>query len=528
MLGNFIKRLSRRENRFFTLLIIFSSLQFMFFSFSGFSRHFNYLSSINDLGHFDQGIWGFLNGNPFLNTDIFNFKINSLGFHFTPILAFFVPAYLMTPHVGWLIISQSLALSLASWPIFFLAKEIFQSEKVSFIWAIIFSLNAFVLNAAAWDFHPVTLAVPFIALAYLAVEKRNFRLLLFCCFFIFLCMEHFGLTAIGFGVLWGIRYKDIKKPIILIFLGITHVVVVLSVIMPYFSPLGKHLMFSAGQGQLSRYEWLGSSPFEIITRVVKNPLHFLRIIFFDFNGNKYLLSLLVPLLFLPFFGIEFLLPGLADFTANMLSANRLPRHIFSYHSVTLIPVCTVAAIYGLKRFMLVCKKFSHLEISIFALITTLIFGWIFFPFFQLPGSVYLWKAKNFLTFHDPALQEIKNVVKEDFSVVAQANVGAHFTQRQEIYTYPNNIGKADAIVLRLDSPTWRLEDKNPGAVAFLAHHLQMNPQQYLESIRVLLDDKRYGIGLWKDPWLIMLRAETNSKDRASVEKKVRELELSWQ
>lgn len=528
MLGNLIKRLSRGENRFFTLLIIFSSLQFIFFSFSGFSRHFNYLSSINDLGHFDQGIWGFLNGDPFLNTDIFNFKINSLGFHFTPILAFFVPAYLITPHVGWLIISQSLALSLASWPIFFLAKEIFQSDKVSFIWAIIFSLNAFVLNAAAWDFHPVTLAVPFIALAYLAVEKRNFRLLILCCFFIFLCMEHFGLAAIGFGLLWKIKYKDIKRPVALIALGITHVIVVLSVIMPHFSPLGKHLMFSSGQGQLSRYAWLGSSPFEIITRIVKNPLNFLQIILVDFNGNKYLILLFVPFLCLSFLGFEFLLPGLADFAANMLSANHLPRSIFSYHSATLIPVCTVAAIYGLKRFMLICQKYSYMDMSIFVLVMTLIFGWVFFPFFQLPGSASPWKAKNFLAFHDPALQEIKKVLKEDFSIVAQANVGAHFTQRQEIYTYPNNIGKVDAIVLRLDSPTWLVKDRNPGHVPFLAHHLQMDPQKYLESIRVLLDDKRYGIGLWKDPWLVMVRAENNSKDRASVEKKVRELELSWQ
>lgn len=525
---NFIKRRFQGENRFFALLIIFSTLQFLFFSFSGFSRHFNYLSSINDLGHFDQGIWGFLHGSPFLNTDTFSFKINSLGFHFTPVLAFFVPAYLLTPNAGWLIISQSLALAFASWPIFFLAKEIFQSGKVSFIWAIIFSLNAFVLNAAAWDFHPVTLAVPFIALAYLAVEKKNFRLLLLCCFFIFLCMEHFGLAAVGFGILWGIKYKDIKRPLVLIALGVTHVVVVLSFIMPYFSPLGKHLMFSAEQGQLSRYAWLGSSPSEIITRFFKNPFHFLRIILIDFNGNKYLLSLLVPLLFLPLFGIEFLLPGLADFATNMLSANHLPRSIFSYHSSTLIPVCTVAAMYGLKRFMLLCKKYTYMDMSIFTLIMTLIFGWLFFPFFQLPASVYLWKAKNFLTFHDPALQEVKKVVKDDFSVVAQANVGAHFTQRQEIYTYPNNIGKADAIVLRLDSPTWKVKEKNPGKIAFLSHHLQMPPQKYLESIRVLLDDKRYGIGLWKDPWLIMLRGETDSRDRASVEKKVRELEGSWQ
>jgi hypothetical protein len=34
------------------------------------------------------------------------------------------------------------------------------------------------LSAASWDFHPASLAVPFIALAYLAVEEKQYTALL--------------------------------------------------------------------------------------------------------------------------------------------------------------------------------------------------------------------------------------------------------------------------------------------------------------------------------------------------------------
>jgi uncharacterized membrane protein len=527
MTGYVIKERFCGENKFITFLFLLTFAQFMFLSFHGFSRHFNYLSSINDLGHFDQAIWGFLKGIPFLNTDTFSRPTSRLGVHFDPILALFVPFYVVKPSVGWLILAQSFALSFTAWPIFFLAKRIFHSDKVAFLWPVIFAFNAFTLNAAAWDFHPVTLAVPFIALSYLAVEKKCFKLLVMSCVFILLCKEHFGLMVICFAFLWALKNKEWKKPILLIFVGLAHVVLVFYVIMPYYSPTGKHLMFSYGQGQLSRYAWLGSSPWEIIAMTLKNPLQVFGVIFKEFNGGLYLLALVLPLLFFPIAGIEFLLPGMADLVANMLSANQLPRSVFSYHSATLVPVFTVAAMYGVKRAIPIITKFSALEMTSFVLIPIFIFGWLFFPFFQLPGSVNVWKAKRIFNFHEPVIQKIHTLLREDISLTIQANVGPHFTHRHEIYMYPNNVGQVDAVVLRLESPTWLVKERNPGSVASLAHHLQMDPIIYLESIKGLLALKTHHIVLWEDPWLVLSRGEGDSKDWDSVEKKLNELESTW-
>jgi uncharacterized membrane protein len=72
-------------------------LFFLLFLFLGFSRHWGYLTSINDLGVADQVVWGLLNGEFFLNTSQLNRPIIWLGFHFHPIYLLFVPFYYLIP-----------------------------------------------------------------------------------------------------------------------------------------------------------------------------------------------------------------------------------------------------------------------------------------------------------------------------------------------------------------------------------------------------------------------------------------------
>ncbi|MGB6012803.1 MAG: DUF2079 domain-containing protein, partial [Desulfobacterales bacterium] len=63
------------------------------------------MSSINDLGQFDQAVWGGLHGEPFLNTITLNQPANWLGLHFQPILILFVPLYAIIPSIIWLTIA---------------------------------------------------------------------------------------------------------------------------------------------------------------------------------------------------------------------------------------------------------------------------------------------------------------------------------------------------------------------------------------------------------------------------------------
>jgi uncharacterized membrane protein len=516
------------SNRWRLLTGIVISTHFLLILLLGLSRHWSYMSSLNDLGVFDQAAWGTLNGEFLLNTsNPFSQPINWLGFHFNLILLAFVPLYAIAPVPEWFTLAQSLALSLAAWPIFLLASRVCQSEKVGLLWALVYLVNPFQLNAAAWDFHPITLAVPFIALGFLAIERADSRMLIWSCIPLLLIQEHLGLTVAGFGLLWRLHNGNWRPAAIFIMLGLIHSFLVIGFVMPEFSPTGNHLMLQSGTGQLSRYSWLGNSVPEVLQTLTTHPFSVIKIVLLNWGGGIYLAMLLLPLLGLPLAATSFLLPGAADLALNLLSANPMPRGVFAYHSVALAAVFTVAAIYGSRWFSHWVKRYSLTELASLALLSCFVVGYVLAPL-PLPMALNVWQPISFAHWPDSAPERIRTTIGNSASVSAQANIGPHFSQRREIFVYPGKVGKVDVIILKLESPTTRLAPSDKASLATLAHHLQMNQGDYLDSIGCLLSGKGYGVLLWDDPWLVMSR---NIKSEASqlqeIRLKIQQLQKLW-
>ena len=516
------------------ILLILICVYFMLILCIGLSYHWGYLSTLEDIGTFDQAVWGTLHGDFFLNThNDFNVPINYLGFHFRPILLIFLPFYAILPRVEWMILTQSLALALSAWPIFLLARQVSKSDLAALFWAVAYMVHPFVINVSPWAFRPESLAVPFIAAALLSIEKSNLHLLLLSCLFIVLCKEHFGIMVVGLGILWGLRNRKWKPAILIILGGTAYSAMVLGIIMPALSPLGKHVMLSEGFGQLSRYSWLGLSLKEVFQSLFFHPLSVAKTVVLKMGGASYLLLLLIFFLGLPLAAPEFLLPGLADLMANMLSANPMPRNIFAYHSVSLIPVFTVAAVYGTERICRWIKKFTAKEWAVFAAIACLIGGYFLAPL-PLPGSRNMWAPTLFLNYPDPVLPTVRSVVGNNSSVSAQANIGAHFSQREEIYQYPNKVTQVDVIVLRLESPTNNINKLSSHSInnrkyltGMLDAHLQMDRDDYLASIESLLSNSEYGVSLWQDPWLVFSKNSKNIDFREQIKQKLSQLKKDW-
>jgi len=510
------------------------AVHFIILMLLGLTRHWGYMSSINDLGQFDQAIWGWLHGEPFLNTITLNQQANWLGLHFQPILILFVPLYAVIPSVIWLTAAQAFALSIGAWPIFLIANRVCLSEKAGLMWALVYLVNPFLLNAAAWDFHIISLAVPFIAMSMFGIETKNFRVLIFSCLVILSCKEHLGVMVIGFGLLWWIKNKRWKPAVGLMLIGVAHSILVLSIIMPALSPTGEHLMFEEGFGHLTRYSWLGNSLKEIFQMLLLNPIYVIKTVMLKMGGASYLLVLLIPFLGFPLAAPLFLLPGLADLMANMMSANPMPRSLFAYHSISLIPVLTVAAVYGSERISRWSKRFSVKELAGLAVITSFILGYYFAPL-PLPGAKNVWAPVHFLNLPDPSVHKIRSEVGCKASVSAQANVGAQFSQRMEIYRFPNKVGEVDAIVLRLESPTMninnipeKMKSERKYLTSTLDAHLQMDRTEYIDTIERLLSGNNYGVLFWNDSWLVFKRGLTNHGSYKQIEKKLNQLRQEWQ
>ena len=103
----------------------------------------------------------------------------------------------------------------------------------------------------------------------------------------------------------------------------------------------------------------------------------------------------------------------------------------------------------------------------------------------LPGAAEFLAPVQWVQYPDPALKQIRMFVANSTSVSVQANVGAHFSQHQQVFRYPYKVGEADTIVLWLDTPTGNILPHDSHIIGTLAHHLQMNPAEYLASIECL-------------------------------------------
>jgi uncharacterized membrane protein len=503
---------------------------FCFFSLLGIWRHWGYMTSPYDLGVFDQAIWTASQGGSLLNSINTGQTINWLGFHFQPILYFFVPLYKIYPSVHWLTVSQSAALAFSALPLFAIARHVTRSEKNAFLWALIYLLNPFVIAAATWDFHEVSLATFFISLGLYAITQKRLLLLMISSMFLLACKEHFGLTVAGLGILYGVAHKNWLIGAGFSVVGIMMTALIIGVIMPHYSPTGQHLMIMPVKSMDSssmRYTWLGNSASSIIKSLFIHPFIPIKEVFVTMNGWRYLGGLLAPFLLLPAASPLWLIPLGSDLLTNLLSAISMPRLITSYHSAPIIPVLTVAAINGLQRFSPFLKKFSADLLLKSILLINALLAYCLAPL-PFSGSLNYWQPVKTIVSFDVRESIIKKMV-ENRSVSVQANLIAHFTQTDSFYFFPQKIDNADFIVLRLDSPTTKLTASSPGEFGTLAQALQMDPALYLNSIEELIDNPNYQLVYWSDPWLIFGKEQKNSSPNAlrQVRVKIQSLRQNW-
>jgi hypothetical protein len=111
---------------------------------------------------------------------------------------------------------------------------------------------------------------------------------------------------------------------------------------------------------------------------------------------------------------------------------------------------------------------------------------------------------------------VRAAVGKQTSLSAQHNVGAHLSQRSEIYVFPERVDETRAVALWLDSPTTRTQPGEPGQLGTLEHHLNMNPATYLASVKCLLDEPSYRVALWHDPWLVLTRGAEGPEGQTAV------------
>ncbi|EKE14593.1 MAG: hypothetical protein ACD_12C00403G0002 [uncultured bacterium] len=429
--------------KFKIILVLLILVYITFFSFLSIVRHNSLYSGYYDLGIMDQTVYNTYKGRILDLTNpegLNNFK--RMAIHNDIVLALLAPFYNIFSGPETLLVLQTIIVALGAIPIYLLSKLILKSKYLGVILGFVYLMYPPLQRANLFDFHSVMLAVTFLLfMFYFFYVKKYWLSLAFFVLSIF-SKEQIPLTTGVFAFFMALsayRNNDRRKLFfsgVIFFASILWFAMSIWLIIPYFRG-SQHFA-------LSRYKTLGVGPTEIIKNFLIKPGAYFNFIFNSVNLN-YLFLLLSPLAFVSLFSPIYLLMALPEFMINFLSTHWQMRGIDNHYAAVIIPFVFVSSIFGVKalinRKILDIKKISIL-IIIFTLIMSYYKG-------QLPYSKDS-PLKLFLTRRSEidSVGIWKNKLKdENISVSASEHLGAHFSQRKQIFRFSSSYKYSDYVLI---------------------------------------------------------------------------------
>lgn len=363
-------------------------------------------------------------------------------------LLFFVPFYALLPSAHTLFFLQIVGIGLGAVPVYWLARDRLGSKLIGYCAASVYLLYPTLLHTALNPFQVRLFSVTLLLFAFYYFEKANWYLFAAFALLAMLARTDVSLVVAMFG-LYGLLTRR-KWPYVLppLLAGFGYFALSTFVIVPSFAypgalegssgAVGMHCWPCGTNPILAYYGHLGSSSSEIIKYIVTHPIDVAALML---TGEKltYILSLLVPLLFLLLLAPKPLVLGLPILALNLLSVRSAQYDYEHHYSLLLIPGLIVAAIYGagtLQR-LLSRRKFEPDNVKA-ALQIGAIFCVCWAVVMQAPYKNPV--ARAFLYPEPPArvsaARELIAMVPQDAKVAASSKLAPRLLPRRFIYNFP--------------------------------------------------------------------------------------------
>lgn len=468
-------------------VLIFSSLSF--------GRHDSLKSYLNDLGAYDQVVWNTAHGNFFeITTSMFGEEKFFAG-HFSPILAFFVPFYLIFSNPKWLLFFQALAVGLSAVPVYLLAREKLKSQVYGLVFLISYFLYPVLHNGLLYDFHEVVFATVFASWAFYFLEKGKDKWFGISAILLALSQEHLALMVFMMGIYLIFVKKRSRFGLAVSLVSLAYFLAVVFAVMPFFSSGENLALLQNNPTYPSRYAWLGSSLGEILQKIITDPFSIV-VVFLSPDRMRYLFLLVLPVFSLAFFAWPILIT-LPLILINILSSNSMTFDINFYHSAILAPFVYFSSIFVFKKWLLGLKKIEiifSLLILVFSFLSALMFG--------LTPLSSRYSLSDFTpSAHSKKIGEIKKIIPPDAALSVQHNLGPHFTERQYVYRFPVKADEARYILLDRTDPY----QENRRQVFLFPYALQMNISEWKDSIEKLEKSSKYELIYDSDGYFLFKR-----------------------
>ncbi len=410
-------------------IVALACLFTVLYSLYGLFRHWHFGSSAYDLGIFDQVVWH-LSRFETPSSSVRGLP-HFLGDHFFPIVALFAPLYWVAPGPETLIVAQAALFGASVIPVFAFARTRLPSGP-AFGVAVAYALFWGVQSAIAFDVHETAFATLFIAAAILALDRHSwgwFWLLMVGLLFV---KEDMPPLVACFGLLLLI-HGEMRRGLTLIAASAVAAALILGVVIPAYSD-ARTYGYSSAYAEVVRRPW--TIPLVLVSPVVK---------------VRTMALWMAPFLFLPLRSplCVLLLPFVAT---RFLSSS--PTHwgtVFHY-TAPLAPIVAMAAADGLARIVSTrgwVGRSNGLAVVVTAMVILSA---------VLPGNQPLWRVfrprhYRATAFH-AAGHEALALIPAGASVVAQAAIVPHLSERDSVYVLEPRAPAAEFVIASRDASSW--------------------------------------------------------------------------
>jgi uncharacterized membrane protein len=305
----------------------------IFASFISLLKHYAYNTYAADLGIYAQTVKSTLYGNILYNTPE---GMNTLGYHFSPILLLLVPLIWLAPHIETLLVVQSIALGVSGCLVYKLARIQRLSHRTAFFVEVLFFISPLVWGVNFWDLHPVAFAVPTLLIMLIGLVERKWKIFAVGLFLSLMTKEDVVMALAVFGLVMLIaqyvKTRKVDKVYLVVFSSAIATYGIAVVVARAISGMDVPPMLMYGT---LRYTYLNES----LGSAIRGALG----AFFSGSSMLLLLAYFLPLGLLPLFSPLWAAPAILILIASML-ATKVQQHYLLQYPAAAIPFLFMALI----------------------------------------------------------------------------------------------------------------------------------------------------------------------------------------
>jgi uncharacterized membrane protein len=397
-------------------------------------------ASYFDLSNMDHTLWNTLHGH-FFSLRFGEEYVSRLSVHADFILILLSPMYLIWDDVRALIISESIFLGIGAIPTYLIAKKLLKDKGIALLFAFVYLINPAMMWTDIYDFHAVSLAIPFLLFAFYFASTKQWKWYALFAFLALLTKEQISLFIFMLGLFIIFVFKEKKIGILSCLVGLVWFVSMVFIIIPSFSPSGTHWGLEMYQGKIAVSEQNSSAISMEKFRVFIEP-----------ETIGYYNLLLSSFGYLPLIGFPWLLLSGPELGINVLGVKTMQQITYHYDS-GITPALVIASIYGVyyiylffqskKKLKKYAKRVLYL-VSVIMLVVAIRTNYYYSP---LPTTPACWCFMYNVTEEDRQFEKVLQSLPKDASITASVEIRPHVNHRTEISNVPIASESAQFIAL---------------------------------------------------------------------------------